>query len=178
LIETPTPLLSPARYAHSSRQDRQELPSVLVLFYFRVSSAPPRLCARHKHFSLARSFHSLKTLRRRGVQLNSYCTDTLLCRFRGRSVLLSGSSLASLRLCASMVLGMPCCSEWPKQLFRSQACLRGSSAGPITHTINSEEPYFGVDAAVIWRTVREDLPLLRESIARALSTLKMEQSDS
>ena len=38
--------------------------------------------------------------------------------------------------------------------------------------------YFGVDAAVVWRTVREDLPPLRESIARALSTLKMEQSDS
>jgi len=38
--------------------------------------------------------------------------------------------------------------------------------------------YFGVDAAVVWRTVREDLPPLRESIARALSTIKMEQSDS
>ena len=38
--------------------------------------------------------------------------------------------------------------------------------------------YFGVDAAVVWRTVREDLPPLRESIAQALSTLKMEQSDS
>ena len=37
---------------------------------------------------------------------------------------------------------------------------------------------FGVDAAVVWRTVREDLPPLRESIARALSALKMEQSDS
>ena len=38
--------------------------------------------------------------------------------------------------------------------------------------------YFGVDAAVVWRTVKEDLPPLRESIAQALSTLKMEQSDS
>ncbi len=38
--------------------------------------------------------------------------------------------------------------------------------------------YFGVDAAVVWRTVREDLPPLRESIAQALSNLKMEQSDS
>ena len=38
--------------------------------------------------------------------------------------------------------------------------------------------YFGVDAAVVWRTVREDLPPLRESIAQALSNLKMEQSNS
>lgn len=38
--------------------------------------------------------------------------------------------------------------------------------------------YFGVDAAVVWRTVREDLPPLRESIAQALSNLKMEQSDT
>jgi uncharacterized protein with HEPN domain len=38
--------------------------------------------------------------------------------------------------------------------------------------------YFGVDAAVVWRTVREDLPSLCYSIARALSTLKMEQNDS
>ena len=38
--------------------------------------------------------------------------------------------------------------------------------------------YFGVDAAVVWRTVREDLPPLRESIAQVLSNLKMEQSGS
>lgn len=38
--------------------------------------------------------------------------------------------------------------------------------------------YFGVDAAVVWRTAREDLPPLRESIAQALSNLKMEQSDT
>ena len=38
--------------------------------------------------------------------------------------------------------------------------------------------YFGVDAAVVWRTVREDLPPLRESIAQALSALKMEQNNS
>ena len=38
--------------------------------------------------------------------------------------------------------------------------------------------YFGVDAAVVWRTVREDLPLLRESIAQVLSDLKMEQNNS
>ena len=38
--------------------------------------------------------------------------------------------------------------------------------------------YFGVDAAVVWRTVREDLPPLRESIAQALSNLKIEQNNS
>ncbi|HHR85284.1 MAG TPA: DUF86 domain-containing protein [Candidatus Acetothermia bacterium] len=38
--------------------------------------------------------------------------------------------------------------------------------------------YFGVDAAVVWRTVREDLPPLRESIAQVLSNLKMEQNNS
>jgi uncharacterized protein with HEPN domain len=35
--------------------------------------------------------------------------------------------------------------------------------------------YFGVDTAVVWRTVREDLPILCESIAQALSDLKTEQ---
>jgi len=119
-IDRKTKTFSLARSFHSAqglpvrarRQgwDRQELPSVLVLFHFRVSSAPPRLCARHKHFSLARSLRSLKALRRRGVQLNPYCTDTLLFRSPDSFVLLSGSSSASLRLCASMVLRMPCCS--------------------------------------------------------------------
>jgi uncharacterized protein with HEPN domain len=37
--------------------------------------------------------------------------------------------------------------------------------------------YFGVDAAVVWRTVKEDLPHLCESIAQALTDLKMEQRD-
>ncbi len=63
-------------------------------------------------FSLARSFHSLKTLRRRGVQLNPYCTDTLLRRSLDRFVLLSGSSSASLRLCASMALRALRRFEW------------------------------------------------------------------
>lgn len=38
--------------------------------------------------------------------------------------------------------------------------------------------YFGVDTAVVWRTVKEDLPPLRESIAQALSKLKQQESDS
>ncbi len=36
--------------------------------------------------------------------------------------------------------------------------------------------YFGVDVAVVWRTVKEDLPRLCESITQALAELKMEQS--
>jgi hypothetical protein len=92
-----------------------------------------------KALSLARSFYSLKTLRRRGVQLNPYCTDTLLCRFPSpcfccslrlcarqkpflspvrylRVPRVPESPLlripASLRLCASMVLRALRCFEW------------------------------------------------------------------
>ena len=32
--------------------------------------------------------------------------------------------------------------------------------------------YFGVDANVVWRTVREDLPLLREAVARILKEME------
>ena len=63
------------------------------------ASHSDRLSARDTSISLARSLRSLKALRRRGVKLNPYCTDTLLCRSRDRFVLLSGSSSAPPRLC-------------------------------------------------------------------------------
>jgi len=78
----------------------------LIFSILGSSSAPPPLYARHKHFS--RPFVSLSSRpaytcphrrqgrERRGIQLNPYCTDTLLFRSPDSFVLLSGSSSASL----------------------------------------------------------------------------------
>jgi len=38
--------------------------------------------------------------------------------------------------------------------------------------------YFGVDVEVVWRTVREDLPPLREAIMRILKDLRAEGGNS
>jgi hypothetical protein len=106
------------------------------------SSKEPRRRKDPKGFELETlSWRSLRLCERlkpflspvRFTQLNPYCTDTLLCRSLDRFMLLSGSSLASLRLCASMVLRALRRFEWvaAPSFTRHEVRIDGSSLSRV-----------------------------------------------